>query len=75
VLDADPAAAAEICETARAAVAAYDWAAVAPGLRVTTSVGLTTVRPDDDAPSVVRRADEHLYAAKRAGRDRVVGDL
>ena len=74
VLDGDPADAAEICETVRAAVAAYDWQAVAPGLRVTTSVGLATVRPEDDARSVVRRADEHLYAAKHAGRDRVVSD-
>jgi diguanylate cyclase (GGDEF)-like protein len=74
VLDAGPAGAAEICEAVRAAVAAYDWAAIAPGLRVTTSIGLTSVRPEDDAHSVVRRADEHLYAAKRAGRDRVVTD-
>ncbi len=72
VLEADLAASADICEAVRSAVAAYDWQAVAPGLRVTASVGLTSVRPDDDAHSVVVRADEHLYAAKRAGRDRVV---
>lgn len=72
VLEAGLPAAAEICEAVRAAVAACDWESVAPGLRVTTSVGLTTVRPDDDAKSVVRRADEHLYAAKRAGRDRLI---
>jgi diguanylate cyclase (GGDEF)-like protein len=72
VLDAGLPAAAERCEAVRAAVAAYDWQAVASGLRVTASIGLTAVRPDDDAHSVVRRADEHLYAAKGAGRNRVV---
>lgn len=72
VLDSDLTAATATCEAVRAAVAAYDWQAVAAGLRVTTSVGLACVRPGDDAHSVVRRADEHLYAAKRAGRNRVV---
>lgn len=74
ILDADLRTAGAICEAVRAAVAAYDWQAVAAGLRVTTSVGLAQLRPSDDAHSVVRRADEHLYAAKRAGRDRVVSD-
>lgn len=72
ILDAEPIAAERLCEAVRAAVAAYDWASVAPGLRVTTSIGMTVLRPDDDAGSVVRRADEHLYAAKRAGRNHVV---
>ena len=74
VLDGDRVAAARTCEAVRVAVAAFDWSAIAPGLTVTTSIGLTSVRPDDDAQSVVRRADEHLYAAKRAGRDRLVSD-
>ncbi|GAA3338399.1 hypothetical protein GCM10020358_18330 [Amorphoplanes nipponensis] len=74
VLDTGLAAAARTCEALRAAVAGYDWPAVAPGLRVTTSIGLTAVRADDDAHTVVRRADEHLYAAKRAGRNRLVSD-
>ncbi|AGZ42002.1 tetratricopeptide repeat-containing diguanylate cyclase [Actinoplanes friuliensis] len=74
ILDADPRTAAQTCEAVRAAVAGHDWQAVAPGLRVTTSIGLTTVRPGDDARSVVRRADEHLYAAKHSGRDQVSSD-
>jgi diguanylate cyclase (GGDEF)-like protein len=72
VLDEELPAAARTCEAVRVAVATYDWQAVAPGLRVTTSIGLTALRPQDDPDSVVRRADEHLYAAKRAGRDRLV---
>ncbi len=40
---------------------------------VTASLGVSTWLGDDDAPdAVLRRADEALYAAKRAGRDRVV---
>lgn len=37
----------------------------------TVSVGLTTVRPDDDVRTLMVRVDAALYAAKRAGRDRV----
>jgi diguanylate cyclase (GGDEF)-like protein len=74
IMEADLPAAGEICEAVRLAVAAYDWHAVAKGLRVTTSVGLARLRPGDDAHSVVLRADKHLYEAKRAGRDRVVSD-
>ena len=43
------------------------------GLAVTASIGLASLTPDDaDAPSLLRRADEAMYRAKRAGRDRVV---
>ena len=40
-------------------------------VQVSTSVGLALLEPgDSDAASLLRRADEALYAAKRAGRDR-----
>ncbi|MDR7069233.1 diguanylate cyclase (GGDEF)-like protein [Pseudoxanthomonas japonensis] len=43
------------------------------GLAVTASIGLATLIADDaDAASLLRRADEAMYRAKRAGRDRVV---
>ena len=43
------------------------------GLAVTASIGLASLTPDDaDAASLLRRADEAMYRAKRAGRDRVV---
>ena len=41
------------------------------GLRITVSIGVTEHTPGDDADSMLERADNALYAAKRAGRDRV----
>lgn len=44
-------------------------------LRVTASLGVATVPPgkhDTDPREIIRLADERLYAAKRAGRNRVV---
>ena len=40
---------------------------------VTASFGVATLGPDDDARSLMRRADLALYTAKSEGRDRVVG--
>jgi two-component system, cell cycle response regulator len=42
-------------------------------LRVTVSIGATTAIPrGDDRDQLLKRADDALYAAKSAGRDRVV---
>ena len=42
-----------------------------PGIPVSASIGTTAVRATDDPVEVIRRVDEQLYAAKRAGGDRV----
>ena len=40
--------------------------------RVTISVGVATLRPDDTPQTLIERADDCLYAAKRNGRNQVV---
>jgi diguanylate cyclase len=40
--------------------------------RVTISIGVATLRKGDTAQSLIGRADTCLYAAKRAGRNRVI---
>jgi diguanylate cyclase (GGDEF)-like protein len=40
--------------------------------RVTASFGIAQYRPDDTFETLVKRADEGLYAAKAAGRNRVM---
>jgi diguanylate cyclase len=42
--------------------------------RVTISVGVAMLRPDDTPQSLIERADNCLYAAKRNGRNQVVGE-
>ncbi len=44
------------------------------GLDVTISVGIATLGRGDSAASVIKRADQALYRAKRDGRNRVVPD-
>jgi diguanylate cyclase (GGDEF)-like protein len=40
---------------------------------LTISLGIATANVDDSLKSLVRRADDNLFAAKRAGRNRVMG--
>ncbi|MCK9250056.1 MAG: diguanylate cyclase [Solirubrobacteraceae bacterium] len=72
----DPAGAHALAERLRSGVAEIRVPVEGHGdLAVTTSIGLATVRgPSADASDLVRRADEALYAAKRAGRNRTISD-
>jgi diguanylate cyclase (GGDEF)-like protein len=45
---------------------------VCHAIPVTASIGTTLVRASDDPAEIIRRVDEQLYAAKRAGGDRMV---
>ncbi|HEY0155732.1 MAG TPA: tetratricopeptide repeat-containing diguanylate cyclase [Thermoanaerobaculia bacterium] len=69
--DASAATAAEVAERLRAAVEQTDFSDVAPGLRITISIGATEWSASDDFTAIVRRADDSLYRAKEGGRNRV----
>jgi two-component system cell cycle response regulator len=69
--DTDADAAARVTEKLRREVGRVDVEHDGVPLRVTVSIGTATW--DDEAPEeLIRRADEALYAAKAAGRDRTL---
>ena len=68
--DTGPGAALLAAERIRAQFAAGVW----PHRAVTVSIGVARARPEDRPESLVARADAALYAAKRAGRDRVAAE-
>lgn len=77
LLRAEPNTARAIAERMRKEIAAapVDAGAVGgprEGLRLTASLGVATLVPGEPISGTLRRADAALYAAKRAGRDRVV---
>lgn len=59
-------------ERARKAVAQHPWEGIAPGLRLTVSIGAAIARPGESIEQLLTRADQALYRAKGEGRDRVV---
>jgi diguanylate cyclase (GGDEF)-like protein len=63
----------ELCERWRARIAAYDWAPIAAGLRVTLSCGLTDDIAVPHHERLVAHADQALYQAKNGGRNRTCG--
>lgn len=59
----------QIAERVRVRIGEYPFEVVTPGLKVTISQGLALAHEGDSVDSLIRRADEALYAAKQAGRD------
>ncbi|MFA9459770.1 diguanylate cyclase [Thiohalorhabdus methylotrophus] len=61
-------AAARVGEELRRAVAGTRFA---EGVAITISLGVTDIRPGDTRKDLLKRADDALYAAKHAGRNRL----
>jgi diguanylate cyclase (GGDEF)-like protein len=59
------------CERLCSVIASEPWDRIARGLRVTASIGVASTSEGRRMGELEQIADERLYAAKRAGRDRV----
>jgi len=68
--DAQEAAAVAVAEQLRASVAD---APLLDGRQVTVSIGVSELQAGESPDSWMKHADDALYAAKNAGRNRVVG--
>jgi diguanylate cyclase (GGDEF)-like protein len=55
----------------REIIAELDWSAFSPGMRVTVSAGIATLRADETPDALLARADRALYQAKAQGRNRI----
>ncbi|WP_397595664.1 diguanylate cyclase [Silanimonas sp.] len=65
-------AAVQVAERIRGGVEGLDLDDLAPGLRVTISLGVAALDPHDaDFATLLHRADKALYRAKETGRNRV----
>ena len=58
-------------ERLRVIIAELDWSAFSPGMKVTISAGIATLRPNEGPDTLLARADKVLYAAKARGRNRI----
>ena len=61
----------DAAERIRGSIASHDWGRSATGLQVTASFGVAQRMHGEDVRSWLGRADAALYAAKKAGRNRV----
>lgn len=69
--DTSGTAAERLLDRLRIIVADVDWSTISPGMMVTLSAGVVTMRPDETADSILARADIALYQAKERGRNRI----
>ena len=60
-------------ESIRAGIEAEDWSQVAPDLRVTISLGVASIDEAVNWEAMIALADQRMYDAKHAGRNRVGG--
>lgn len=64
--DSDRSAAEQVAERLEQAIGQQDWNGLAHKLQVSLSVGVVEALPDDTKQSLVKRADQAMYARKRA---------
>lgn len=62
----------EAADRVRAAVHSMEFEGDGSRFRVTVSIGVAQLEPAETAETLIQRVDKALYAAKHAGRDRVL---
>ena len=72
--DTDVLLAAKICRRISQAIRSWSWSQIHPNLRITLSIGVALAVEARTPVEVMAVADERLYQAKNAGRDRIVMD-
>ncbi len=72
--DTDVLLAAKICRRISQAIRSWSWSQIHPNLRITLSIGVALAEEARTPVEVMAVADERLYQAKNAGRDRIVLD-
>nr|WP_240956394.1 sensor domain-containing diguanylate cyclase [Wenzhouxiangella sp. XN79A] len=65
---------AEVADRVRRAIAGHALSIGRIEVPITVSVGCATLRPDDNIDTLLSRADDKLYLAKKAGRNCVVDE-
>ena len=58
----------QVCARIQAAVRAFDWPSIAPGLESSISVGVAVALPGDSVESLTHRSDQAMYAEKKKRR-------
>ena len=66
-----PAAGLKLLENLRAAIEACPFHFKGEPVTITISMGMTALRPGEQSDQALKRADQALYRAKNAGRNRV----
>lgn len=63
------------CERLRLAVSQFDWERINEGLHITASFGFAASNATESCEGLIQQADQFLYDAKRAGRNRCKPEL
>ena len=73
--DTDAHAALKIAEKVRHLIEQQRYSYQGNALRITVSIGLTTLQPDDTLHNLLSRADQAMYRAKLSGRNRTCSEM
>lgn len=55
----------QVCARMKSAIQYHDWDSLAPGLRVSISIGLEQARAGETMQALLQRSDDKMYADKR----------